>query len=248
MDLKDFFAAYPRAALGFSGGVDSTYLLYAARSCGADIKPYYVRSPFQPEFEFQDAVGIARLVGADNLSVLHVDILADSRVAANDFMRCYYCKRIMFEAVRKQAARDGYEVIIDGTNASDSLEDRRGSMALGELKVLSPLRMAGLAKEDIRLLSKEAGLATWNKPASACLATRIPAGTPVTAELLAKAGGAENELMKLGYSDFRVRVLGNSAKLQLRQDQMAKLMGERQLVLHVLKQYFDDVYLDLKER
>lgn len=248
MKLQDFFAAYPKAALGFSGGVDSAYLLYAAKKYGADIKPYYAKSPFQPEFELKDAISIARFVGADNLSVLNVDILADGRVAANDSMRCYYCKRSMFEAIRKQAALAGYQVVIDGTNVSDVLEDRRGAIALGELRVLSPLRMAGLTKKDIRLLSKEAGLATWNKPVYACLATRIPMGTPVTAELLQKVEQAEDELMSLGYSDFRVRVLGNAAKLQLKQAQLAKLMGERYLVLNILKQYFDEVYLDLQER
>ena len=114
--------------------------------------------------------------------------------------------------------------------------------------MLSPLRMSGITKTAIRLLSKEAGLMTWDKPAYACLATRIPTGMPVTEELLEKVEKAESELMSLGYRDFRVRVLGNAAKLQLKPEQMAKLMGERYLVLYVLEQYFDEVYLDLKDR
>ncbi|MGM9539392.1 ATP-dependent sacrificial sulfur transferase LarE [Anaerovibrio sp.] len=248
MDLKEFFTAYPKVALGFSGGVDSSYLLYAARQCGADVKPYYVKGPFQAEFELQDAIAVAKFAGADNLSILDVNTLEDERVTANDPLRCYYCKCNVFGAIKEQAARDGYEVIIDGTNASDDLNDRTGSIALRELKVLSPLRMSGITKTAIRLLSKEAGLMTWDKPAYACLATRIPTGMPVTKELLAKVEMAESELMSLGYRDFRVRILGNAAKLQLKPEQMAKLMGERYLVLYVLEQYFDEVYLDLKDR
>ena len=248
MDLKEFFKTYPKVALGFSGGVDSSYLLYAAKQCGADIKPYYVKGPFQAEFELQDAVAVARFTGADNLSILNVNTLEDERIAANDPLRCYYCKCNVFGTIKEQAARDGYEVIIDGTNASDDLNARTGSIALRELKVLSPLRMSGITKTAIRLLSKEAGLMTWDKPAYACLATRIPTGMPVTEELLAKVEMAESELMSLGYRDFRVRVLGNAAKLQLKPEQMAKLMGERYLVLYVLEQYFDEVYLDLKDR
>lgn len=248
MDLKEFFATYPKVALGFSGGVDSSYLLYAAKKCGADIKPYYVKGKFQAEFELQDAMEVARFVGADNMTILHVEPLEDERVVANDAMRCYYCKCNVFGAIKEQAAKDGYDVIIDGTNASDDLNDRTGSIALREMKVLSPLRMSGITKTAIRLLSKEAGLMTWDKPAYACLATRIPTGMPVTEELLEKVEKAESELMSLGYRDFRVRVLGNAVKLQLKPEQMAKLMGERYLVLYVLEQYFDEVYLDLKDR
>ena len=248
MDLKEFFNMYPKVALGFSGGVDSSYLLYAAKKCGADIKPYYVKGPFQAEFELQDAVAIARFTGAENMTILHVNALEDEKVTANDPIRCYHCKCKVFGAIKEQAAKDGYEVIIDGTNASDDLNDRTGSIALRELKVLSPLRMSGITKTAVRLLSKEAGLMTWDKPAYACLATRIPTGMTITAELLEKVEKAESELMSLGYRDFRVRVLGNAAKLQLKPEQMAKLMGERYLVLYVLEQYFDEVYLDLKDR
>lgn len=248
MDLKEFFNMYPKVALGFSGGVDSSYLLYAAKKCGADIKPYYVKGPFQAEFELQDAVAIARFTGAENMTILHVNALEDEKVTANDPLRCYHCKCKVFGAIKEQAAKDGYEVIIDGTNASDDLNDRTGSIALRELKVLSPLRMSGITKTAVRLLSKEAGLMTWDKPAYACLATRIPTGMTITAELLEKVEKAESELMSLGYRDFRVRVLGNAAKLQLKPEQMAKLMGERYLVLYVLEQYFDEVYLDLKDR
>ena len=133
MDLKEFFATYPKVALGFSGGVDSSYLLYAAKKCGADIKPYYVKGKFQAEFELQDAMEVARFVGADNMTILHVEPLEDERVVANDAMRCYYCKCNVFGSIKEQAAKDGYDVIIDGTNASDDLNDRTGSIALREI-------------------------------------------------------------------------------------------------------------------
>lgn len=248
MDLQDFFLKYPKVALGFSGGVDSSYLLYAGRQCGADIKPYFIKGAFQPAFEQQDAVRLAELVGADNLTILSVDILQVPQVAENPTNRCYYCKQSLFGLLQQQAREDGYEVLIDGTNASDDIADRPGFKALQEMQVMSPLREAGLTKVMIRQLSKEAGLFTWDKPSYACLATRVPSGTKLTAEMLQKIEQSEEKLMELGYRDFRVRVLGAAAKLQLRDDQWQKLSQERQQVLSILKAYFSEAYLDLTTR
>ena len=155
MDLKEFFNMYPKVALGFSGGVDSSYLLYAAKKCGADIKPYYVKGPFQAEFELQDAVAIARFTGAENMTILHVNALEDEKVTANDPLRCYHCKCKVFGAIKEQAAKDGYEVIIDGTNASDDLNDRTGSIALRELKWRSPTEFTcRLSRRDFGRLKR----------------------------------------------------------------------------------------------
>ena len=248
MDLKEFFATYPKVALGFSGGVDSSYLLYAAKKCGADIKPYYVKGKFQAEFELQDAMEVARFVGADNMTILHVDPLEDERVVANDAMRCYYCKCNVFGAIKEQAAKDGYDVIIDGTNASDDLNDRTGSIALREMKVLSPLRMSGITKTAIRLLSKEAGLMTWDKPAYACLATRIPTGQTITAEVLKQVEAAETSLETLGFRDFRIRLFHGAARIQLKPDQMLKAIECRSEITEKLTPLFTEVFLDMEGR
>ena len=179
MNLKDFFEENPAVALGFSGGVDSAYLLYAARACGAKIKAYYVKTPFQPQFELEDAMALAQQLGAE-MEILQLPILADEQVASNPANRCYYCKRRIFSAIRERAAAGGFSVLLDGTNASDDPGDRPGVRALRELEVRSPLREAGLSKAEIRRLSREAGLFTWDKPAYACLASRIAYGEKIT--------------------------------------------------------------------
>ena len=247
MELSDFFREHPRAALGFSGGVDSSYLLYAALACGADVRPYYMQTAFQPRFEREDALRLGRELHAE-VCVLELDILARPEVAANPPDRCYACKRALFGALRDRAAADGYSLLLDGTNASDDAGDRPGMRALRELEVRSPLRECGLTKPEIRRLSREAGLFTWNKPAYACLATRVPAGDPLTGELLNRVEQAEEALFRLGYTDFRVRVFHGAARLQLPREQTARLAEEAELVRRTLRPWFDPVLLDLAGR
>ncbi len=247
MELRDFFARHPRVALAFSGGVDSAYLLYAAKQCSADVKAYFIKSQFQPDFEQEDARKLAAELDAD-LRVISCDVLADQQVAANPKNRCYFCKNRIFSLLRQAAAEDGCSCIMDGTNASDQVSDRPGMEALRELEVLSPLRLCGLTKDEIRRRSKEAGLFTWNKPAYACLATRIPEGEPITSEKLQRIEGGEKELAALGFSDFRIRLFGGAARIQLPAGQMARAVEERGLLRQSLAPYFDIVLLDLEER
>jgi uncharacterized protein len=247
MTLEEFFRENSLVALGFSGGVDSSYLLWAARSLGADVRAYYAKSAFQPAFEMQDALSIAKHIGAE-VKVLSADILASKEVAANPENRCYHCKKILFGALVAQAHADGTQVIIDGTNASDDLGDRPGAAALAEMSVRSPLRECDLTKSDIRRLSKEAGLPNWNKPAYSCLATRVPFGREITPELLQRVEGAEGALFALGFDGFRVRVFGESAKLQLPIGQMKKALDMRENVLKALRPFFDQILLDMEGR
>ncbi len=247
MNPAEFFAANPRAAVAFSGGVDSTYLLYAAKRYAAAVQAYYVRSAFQPQFEADDARRAAEEIGVP-MKILHVDVLADEAVTSNPADRCYHCKRRIFEAIRAQALADGFSVLLDGTNASDDVNDRPGMKALRELSVLSPLRMCGLTKADIRRLSREAGLFTWDKPAYACLATRIPTGEKITAEKLHATEAAENYLFSLGFSDFRVRRMGDAAKIQVPAAQMDMLLENRERITAELKKYYAAVLLDLEAR
>lgn len=247
MKLNEFFKKYPKAAIAFSGGVDSAYLLYSAKQYGADVRAYYVKSVFQPQFELDDSQRLADELGIA-MRILSVDILSSEKITENPENRCYFCKQIIFEAILKAAAEDGFSVLLDGTNASDDAGDRPGMRALRELSVLSPLRECGLTKAEIRERSRESGLFTWDKPAYACLATRIPAGEQITAEKLRATEAAEDFLVSLGLKDFRVRRFGGAAKIQIPASQIGKVMENRKIILAELEKYYSAVLLDLEVR
>lgn len=247
MELKQFFASYPETAIAFSGGVDSAYLMYAAMQYGRRVKAYYVKTAFQPRFELEDALHLAKELGAD-LQVLEADILCDPVITANPADRCYHCKKKLFSLILKAAGEDGFPVLLDGTNASDEASDRPGMRAISELSVRSPLRECGLTKRQIRRMSKDAGLFTHDKPAYACLATRIPTGEPITNEKLQRTERAEAFLSQLSFRDFRVRCQGDTAKLQLRERDLDLLMQYREGILKQLKQDYTSVLLDLEVR
>ena len=232
--LRAFFEENPRLALAFSGGCDSAYLLCAASACGAELGVYYVRTAFQPAFELEDARRLCRELGQE-LRVLELDALADGRVRENSPQRCYFCKRRIFGAILEAAARDGYACVMDGTNAS-------------EMRVRSPLRECGISKAEVRALSREAGLFTWNKPAYACLATRIPTGTPIEAAALKRVERAEAALSALGFSDFRVRLTPGGCRLEMTRAQMPRLLELRTEALSALEVDFTEVTLDLRPR
>ena len=205
MDLNEFFKEHNKVALAFSGGVDSSYLLYAAIKSGAQVRAYYVNAAFQPQFELDDAMRLAKQLNVD-MKVLTADVLSNETVVKNPSDRCYHCKNVIF------------------------------NMILAE------------AKTEIRRRAKEAGLFTWNKPAYACLATRIPTNERITAEKLEKTEEAENYLFALGFTDFRVRYLNDSAKIQMPAAQMTKLLEMREEILIELKKYYKEVLLDLQAR
>ena len=239
MELSEFFARNPKTALAFSGGVDSSFLLYAGMRYGKEIKAYYVRTAFQPEFEYQDALRLAASLGAQ-LEVITPDVLSQPQVTANPANRCYYCKQVIFSSILEHARNDGFSVLLDGTNASDAEGDRPGMRALRELSVRSPLRECGLTKARIRELSREAGLFTWDKPAYACLATRIPTGMEITKENLARTEWAETRLAALGFREFRVRTA--------REEDFPRLLQNREAIAGELKQRYRGVLLDLEAR
>ena len=247
MDLKQFFADHPKVALGFSGGTDSAYLLYAALHYGAEVRAYYVKTAFQPQFELDDATRLAKELNAD-MKVIELDVLSDDTIRNNPADRCYYCKQKIFSALLAEAKKDGFTTIIDGTNASDDAGDRPGMRALKELQVLSPLRLCGITKAEVRALSKEANLFTADKPSYACLATRIPTGVSIDAETLTKVEQAEEALKALGFSDLRVRVFHGAAKLQLPESGIEKALSCYPLIQNELSRYFSDVLLDLQPR
>ena len=247
MNLTEFWQMNPKVAIAFSGGVDSAYLLCSAVRSGADVKAYYAKTAFQPAFELEDAKKLAKQLGA-RMEVLSIDVLSVPNVAVNPINRCYYCKKALFSAISAAAKNDGFSLLLDGTNASDEVSDRPGMQALRELSVRSPLRECGLTKQDIRQLSREAGLFTHNKPAYACLATRIPAGEMITPEKLARTEDAEGYLHNLGLRDFRVRTLGDTARIQVRPSDLEKVLQNRDAILTHLKKLYSGVVLDLEVR
>ena len=247
MTLDDFFRQNSRAALAFSGGVDSAFLLWAGLRAGAEVWPYFVKTPFQPRFELEDARRLCRELGVE-LTVVEFDILDHRSVAANPPDRCYRCKRRLFSLLRERAASDGFPLLLDGTNASDEAEDRPGMRALRELEVRSPLRECGLTKDRIRALSREAGLFTWDKPSYACLATRIPAGRRIDREDLERVEQGEATLAALGLRDFRLRLTWGGCKLQVLESQFPLVMKRRADILSALEADFSEVTLDLRPR
>ena len=247
MTLEHFFKQVPRAALAFSGGTDSALVLWAARTYGCDVRAYYVNTAFQPAFELADAKKLAAELAAP-MTVVEADVLAVPGAAANGPRRCYHCKKALFTALWQAARADGHTVLLDGTNASDDAGDRPGMQALRELEVRSPLRECGITKDQVRQMSKEAGLFTWDKPAYACLATRVPTGTPITAEALEKVERGEEALFKLGFTDFRLRLLGDAARIQVPADQMEKAAALHNDITGALEADFSAVLLDLRGR
>ena len=247
MTLKEFFKANPKAALAFSGGTDSAYLLWAAVQAGAAVQPYFVRSAFQPRFELKDAERLCAQLGL-RLRVLDCDVLARPEIAANPPDRCYACKRALFSRLLAAAAEEGYSLAIDGTNASDPEDDRPGMKALRELGVRSPLREAGLSKCDVRRLSAQAGLFTADKPSYACLATRIPSGTAITPAMLETVEQAEGLLAGRGYRNFRVRLRPWGALLQFDESQHADAEKDMENIRGLLGGMFHELRLDPKPR
>lgn len=219
MTAAEFFQENPAAAVAFSGGVDSAWLLHEAVRYARRTAAYFVRTPFQPDFELEDGLDTARRLGA-SLTVIDFDILTVPAVAANPPDRCYYCKKALFTRLLAAAAADGFPLVVDGGNASDDAADRPGMRALGELGVRSPLRECGVTKREIRRLAKEAGLPVWDKPSYACLATRIPAGVGITAGDLGRVERGEAVFAEAGFTDFRLRLRGGDGLLQVRREQM----------------------------
>ena len=240
MNLIEYLKQYKSAGIAFSGGTDSTYLLYAAKKAGIDVKAYYVKTSFQPEHEFRTAFQMAEQIGVP-MTVLEYDSLGVKEIASNPAERCYHCKRRIFGSIINAAKADGFDVIFDGTNASDDENDRPGMKAIRELKVVSPLQCCGITKSDVRTLSKKAGLPTWDKPSYSCLATRVKQGEEITADKLRRIEMAEDILMAEGFRDVRVRLRGETAHLEIEEDKRQLFDDNKEKLLQKLKDLFDDV-------
>ena len=223
--LGEILRGYGRAAVAFSGGVDSSFLCAAAREeLGEGALAITIVSPMLPKSELDDARELAALVGIRHILVEAAEIEED--VAANPKDRCYHCKKREFGTIARAAKAEGVGVVLDGTNIDDEGDYRPGMRAIAELGVASPLRQAGLAKEDIRELSRRMGLPTAEKPAFACLASRIPYGERIDAAKLARVEKAEDYLRSLGFRQFRVRSHGDLARIEVEPSERSKFFSE----------------------
>jgi uncharacterized protein len=235
--------------IAFSGGVDSTFLLAVAHErLGSNITAVTATAPFYPSRETLEAIDFARQRGIEHL-VIPSEAGNLPAFRSNPPDRCYHCKTFLFTKLKHIAEQRGIRHIAHAANVDDTEDYRPGSKAAEEAGVLSPLLDAGLNKEEIRLLSREMGLPTWNKPAMACLASRIPYGEPITEEKLKMIEAAETFLASKGFRQFRVRCHGSLARIEVAKEDFSKIAAEplREAIVSKLKEIgFLYVSLDLE--
>jgi uncharacterized protein len=223
--LLALIACRGSAAVAFSGGVDSSFLCYAAKEALGDrAAAITVASPLLPTSELDLARETAANAGIRHFVIAEDGI--DEAVAANPRDRCYFCKKIEFAAIIAEAKRLGIAAVLDGSNRDDLSDYRPGLKALEELGVLSPLREAGLGKAEIRELSRRFALPAWDKPAFACLASRIPYGERIDRDKLARVEKAEDYLRSLGFRQFRVRSHGDIARIEVAPEERRRFFDE----------------------
>ena len=222
--LHDILSGYRNLAIAFSGGVDSTLLLAVARQqLGDSVVAMTARSPVYAKFEENQAVELAGGMGTRHV-LFAPDLLADDAFRANGPERCYHCKKCLFGTMRVAAEKMGFTTLAHGANVDDCHDFRPGLRAAAEMGVVAPLSEAGMTKNDIRRLAREMGLPNWNRPAMACLATRLPYGTPIEPVVLSKIEAAEQILRQMGFSQCRVRYHHAIARIEVGIEEIENLM------------------------
>ncbi|MCM1282373.1 MAG: ATP-dependent sacrificial sulfur transferase LarE [Muribaculaceae bacterium] len=248
--LQKILKEQGQMAIAFSGGVDSAFLLCAAvETLGRkSVLALTAVSPFFPERELAEAKEFCVKQEVEQLLV-PVDTLQVSGVAENPQNRCYICKRALFQALAGQAKAHGIRAVAEGSNTDDEGDYRPGLLAVEELGVKSPLREAGLSKEEIRALSRELGLSTWDKPGFACLASRFAYGERITEEKLRRVEKAEQYLLSKGFRQLRVRLQGDVARIEVLPEDFSRFLEEgfRLEIYESLQSFgFSYIALDLK--
>lgn len=225
--LKKNLLTLGSVLVAYSGGVDSTLLLKVA----SDLLKHKVlaitaQAASFPKRELEFAKKMAEKLKV-RFKIIETNELANSQFVKNKKDRCYWCKKELFTQLKKIAQKEKLKYVVDGSNADDAEDFRPGAQAVAELGIRSPLKEAGLTKEEIRRISYEMGLTTWNKPAQACLASRIPFGTEIAQHLLEKINRAEEFLKKFGLRQVRVRHHGDLARIEVLEKDFKKLISEK---------------------
>ena len=226
--LHDELTGLGRVVVAFSGGVDSSLLLKAAvRALKNDAIAVLAVSPSLPQSEKDDAVRLAAEMEA-TLRFMDTKETEDPSYQANAANRCFFCKDHVYAALRDFADKQGIAHVLDGMNVDDTSDVRPGRAAAMKHGVLSPLEKFGFTKKDVREAAKELGLSNWDKPAAACLASRVPYGTQVTSSLLARIEAAEAYVKSLGFPELRVRHHGDVARIELPADRLEDAVSRRE--------------------
>ena len=247
-ELKKYLLELQSVAVAFSGGVDSAFLLKVAHDVlKENAVAITVDADFFPKREYDESIEFCNKEGIRQYFCL-IDVLETEAFKTNPPNRCYFCKKNLFSEIRALAFEKGISYITEGSNMDDDKDYRPGMKAVKELGILSPLKKVGLLKKEIRFLSKELGLPTWDKPSYACLASRFVYGDEITKEKLLMVEKSEQLLYELGFRQFRVRVHGSMARIEILPQEFDKLMEEtvRQKITDAFKEYgFSYVSLDL---
>ena len=246
--LKQLIYNYKSVLVAFSGGTDSTYLLkIVCDALGNDnVLAVTAVSQLLPASELAEAKILAKKMGVLHLT-LFTEELSNEEFINNSRERCYFCKHLRYSKLKEFAEKQGFNLVLDGTNADDALDVRPGIRALEELGIKTPLREVGLTKNEIRTLAKELGLNNWEKPSAACLASRIPYGDLITKEKLMIIEEAEDFLKNLGFGQLRVRHYGETARIEVEPADFVRVTETaKQIVASFKSLGYTNVTLDLQ--
>ena len=245
--LKELLESYSGAVIAFSGGVDSTFLAWVAHGVLAErAMAVTASSEIYGQDEIKNAGHLAKQIGISHMIIL-TDELANGKFTANPPQRCYFCKKELFTSLLQIGEKYGLPQVLDGTNFDDRLDHRPGMQAAKELGIKSPLLEVELTKEDIRTLSREMGIPTWNKPALPCLASRFPYGERITREKLSMVKNAEDFLRAMGVDILRVRHHGNLARIEVNSADFHLIIASAGQIANKLKEIgYSYITLDLQ--
>lgn len=236
-----------KICIAFSGGVDSTFLLKAAKEAlDKNVLAITIVSSMNPKREIKESIEFCKEIGVKHI-LIDADEYSIPEFVANDKERCYFCKKAIFTKIKEKAKNEGFDIVADGSNIDDDSDYRPGMKALKELGIISPLKEANLSKNEIRKICKEINLNVWNKPSMACLASRIPYGTVISRYKLEKVELAEEILLNKGFKQFRVRYYDNLAKIEVLKEDINKIIAISDEIIEGFKKIgFNYIALDLE--